>query len=109
MGPTPEQAPVTPHPTPAIKTAIPPPKPTTIPLTPEPTPTTAPVTPAPEPTMTPDPTTTLVITVAETPADIPDYKRSDWKHWVDTDGDCQDARQEVLIAEILEPVEYETD
>ena len=52
---------------------------------------------------------TLVITVAAIPADIPDYDRSDWRHWVDADGDCQDARQEVLIEESLEPVTYETD
>ena len=56
-----------------------------------------------------EPATTLVITVAEIPANIPDYSRSEWKHWVDADGDCQDARQEVLIAESLETVTYETD
>ena len=53
--------------------------------------------------------TTLVITVAPIPTGIPDYDRGDWKHWVDADGDCQDARQEVLIAESLEPVTFETD
>ena len=56
-----------------------------------------------------EPATTLVITVAAIPSDIPDYDRSDWRHWVDADGDCQDARQEVLIAESLETVTYETD
>ena len=73
------------------------------PPTPTPTALTGP------PPATSTPATTLVITIAPIPADIPDYDRGDWKHWVDADGDCQDARQEVLIAESLEPVTYETD
>ena len=60
-------------------------------------------------TPAPEPAATLVITIAPIPADIPDYDRGDWKHWVDADGDCQDARQEVLVEESLVSVTYETD
>ncbi len=45
------------------------------------------------------PTTVLRVTVSAIPSNLPDYDRHDWKHWTDADGDCQDARQEVLVAE----------
>ena len=80
------------------------PEPETVTPTPMPATTATPV-PSPDSTET----RTLVITVAEIPAGIPEYDRGEWKHWVDEDGDCQDARQEVLIAESLVEVTYEDD
>lgn len=47
--------------------------------------------------------------VREVPADLPAYDRDDWPHWSDEDGDCQDARQETLIAESATPVRFKTD
>ena len=77
MGPAPGRAPATPPPAPTATVEAPTPVSTPVPAT-----------------ATATSTTTLVITVAPIPADIPEYDRGDWKHWVDADGDCQDARQE---------------
>ena len=99
MGPAPGQAPATPPPTPTATVEAP----TAVST---PVPGTATSTPVPTGAV---PTTTLVITVAPIPADIPEYDRGDWKHWVDSDGDCQDARQEVLVEESLDEVTFETD
>ena len=53
------------------------------------------------------PATTLAITVAPIPADVPEYSRSQWNHWIDEDGDCQEARQEATISESLVEVTFE--
>ena len=65
--------------------------------------------PTPTPASTATPVNTLTITVAPVPEGIPEYDRSEWRHWTDEDGDCQDARQEVLITESLVSVTFETD
>ena len=113
-----EPSPIVPSPTVVIPTPQPQgtPEPTPAPGTPTPGSSTeaATSTPTQEPT-TDDPAVagtsvaTLTKTVAQIPTDIPEYHRSQWKHWSDEDGDCQDARQEVLIAESLIKVIFETD
>ena len=61
--------------------------------------------PAPALTGSPPATETVLVvllpalTVVKTQAEIPEYSRNDWKHWVDSDGDCQNTRAEVLILE----------
>ena len=47
--------------------------------------------------------------VAPVAADLPEYNRREWRHWTDEDDDCQDARQEALIAESTVPVTFKSD
>lgn len=47
--------------------------------------------------------------VAPVAADLPEYNRREWRHWTDEDDDCQDARQEALVAESTVPVTFKSD
>ena len=84
------------------------------PTEPQPIPTTA-ATPLPKTavaTVPTSPVTTgsqLTIAVAPIPHDIPGYDRDEWSHWLDDDRDCQNVRQEALIAESETPVTYTND
>lgn len=60
-------------------------------------------------TATPEAQVALWVVMAEIPADLPAYDRDDWKHWTDEDDDCQDTRQEVLLAESVIDVTYKDD
>ena len=51
----------------------------------------------------------LKVAVAEIPDNLPEYDRHDWKHWTDADDDCQDARQEALVAESRTGPSFRTD
>ena len=49
---------------------------------------------------------TIELGISEILSNLPQYDRDDWKHWIDEDGDCQNARHEVLIDESLADVEF---
>ena len=80
-------------------------------VTPTPIPTEMPVSPT---SVAPTPISTVIsgastiilrISVAPDRAQTP-YDRSEWKHWIDADGDCQNTRHEVLISESPTTVEF---
>ena len=105
--PTTEAVPTT-TPTPQMDTTPPTATPTTEPPTLTPTPTSPPAQPTATATTTTS-TTALRVTVAAVPSNLPTYDRNDWRHWTDADGDCQDARQEVLVAESRTTPSFRTD
>ena len=106
-----EASPIAPSPTNIIPTLPPHDTPASTAATATPTPASSTESVTETPTQEPgtDAATILTVTVSQIPTDIPEYDRSQWKHWSDEDGDCQDARQEVLIAESLVEVAFETD
>tara|TARA_Y100001960_G_scaffold178614_1_gene187319 strand:+ start:1510 stop:2745 length:1236 start_codon:yes stop_codon:yes gene_type:complete len=44
--------------------------------------------------------------ISEIATNLPKYDRDEWKHWIDEDKDCQNARHEVLVSESLVSVGF---
>ena len=47
-----------------------------------------------------------LLQISDATSEVPAYDRGDWRHWIDVDGDCQNARHEVLVEESLIPVTF---
>ena len=92
----------------AVPSPTRPPATATPPVAPQPAQTIAP-TELPSPQGDADATVILALAVAESSAELPVYSRDDWRHWTDEDGDCQDTRNEVLLAENLVDATYRSD
>jgi hypothetical protein len=69
----------------------------------------------PTPTVTATPDTPIaeegaivlpVLTITVSPDYIPPYDRDEWRHWVDTNGNCRNARHDVLVIESIIPVTF---
>lgn len=41
------------------------------------------------------------VVLEELPPEIPPYRRADWRHWVDEDGNCRNTRTEVLVRQAV--------
>ena len=62
--------------------------------------------PTPIPTMTPKASTIILRVLVASANESAPYDRGDWRHWTDEDGDCQNTRHEVLVAESISEVKF---